>query len=120
MGHQKRSQHKDTNPEYWAESVGGHVTYGQTYKQAAQREIKEELGISPPLKFVTKELYKLDIEREYITIYSAKIEKTPINFDKTEITQVRWVDIKNLKEFIKKEKVTQGCKDVLKTIGYIG
>jgi len=116
---QKRSQHKDTNPGYWAMSVGGHVTHGQTYKQAVQREIKEELGISPPLTFIAKELYDLGTEQEYSYIYDAAIEKTPTNFDKTEVTQVKWVNIKDLPEFIKKENVTPGCKCVLKTIGYI-
>lgn len=30
-------------------SVGGHVSQGETYDQAAQREAKEELGITQPL-----------------------------------------------------------------------
>lgn len=33
-------------------SVGGHVASGETYREAAQRELGEELGLSVPLLFV--------------------------------------------------------------------
>ena len=60
---QKRSKHKDTFPGFWTISASGHVTYGQTYEQAAKREIEEELGIHPPLRYVAKELYDMGINR---------------------------------------------------------
>ncbi|OIO44392.1 MAG: hypothetical protein AUJ41_02990 [Candidatus Pacebacteria bacterium CG1_02_43_31] len=116
---QKRSKHKDTFPGFWTISASGHVTYGQTYEQAAKREIEEELGIHPPLRYVAKELYDMGIEQEYSTIYSTSIEETPTNFDKTEIDEVRWVDIDSLAEFLKIEDVTPGCRGVLKTLGYV-
>ncbi len=34
----------------WDHSVGGHVSKGETYAQAAKREAQEELGITQPLK----------------------------------------------------------------------
>lgn len=117
---QKRSKHKDTYPGYWTISASGHVTYGQTYDQAAKREFKEELGINPPsLKFVFKKLYDLGAEQEYLSIYTTKLNDTPTNFDKTEVDQVRWVDIKSLPEFIKREKVAPVAIITLKTIEYI-
>lgn len=33
-------------------SVGGHVSQGETYEQAAYREAKEELGIDQPLEYL--------------------------------------------------------------------
>ncbi|MFZ3009458.1 MAG: NUDIX domain-containing protein [Candidatus Microsaccharimonas sp.] len=33
----------------WDHSVGGHVSKGETYAQAAKREAEEELGITQPL-----------------------------------------------------------------------
>lgn len=46
---QKRSRFKDLNPGLFTISASGHVTKGQTYYRAAQRELEEELGIKIPL-----------------------------------------------------------------------
>ncbi len=43
---QKRSMNKDRYPGWWDISVGGHVGVGETYVEAARREIGEEMGIS--------------------------------------------------------------------------
>lgn len=43
---QKRSLTKDNNPGVWSLSIGGHVTYGQTYEDAVKRESREELGVT--------------------------------------------------------------------------
>jgi isopentenyldiphosphate isomerase len=42
---QKRAMTKDTFPGRWDTSVGGHVTFGQSYAEAARREAREELGV---------------------------------------------------------------------------
>lgn len=43
---QRRSATKDTFPNLLSASVGGHVEIGQTYEQAAIREIEEETGVT--------------------------------------------------------------------------
>lgn len=45
---QKRSIWKDRNPGRWDSSAAGHVDSGECYLEAAQRELREELGIGPP------------------------------------------------------------------------
>ena len=42
---QLRSKNKDTWPDKLDASVGGHVEIGQSYEQAAIREVKEETGL---------------------------------------------------------------------------
>jgi len=42
---QKRSKWVDSHPGKWDTSVGGHVGFGQSYLEAALREIEEEIGI---------------------------------------------------------------------------
>ena len=54
---QKRSRRARFYPGRWGPSVGGHVSSGESYAIAANRELKEELGIQCELrelgKFVT-------------------------------------------------------------------
>ncbi len=51
---QKRSAQKDVYPGYYEGSLSGHVMSGETYEEAAQRELKEEVGISAELKKTAK------------------------------------------------------------------
>ena len=48
---QKRSLKKDLYPGCWDSSAAGHVDWGESYQQAAKRELREELGINEPLTF---------------------------------------------------------------------
>ena len=41
---QKRSLSKDVEPGLWTVSCSGHVDFEETYLEAAQREMQEELG----------------------------------------------------------------------------
>jgi len=43
---QKRSINKDEFPGLWDSSAAGHLAPGESYRQCALRELKEELGIS--------------------------------------------------------------------------
>ncbi len=46
---QKRSIWKDRNPGLWDSAAAGHVDSGETYAAAAERELREEIGVSCPL-----------------------------------------------------------------------
>jgi len=116
---QKRSMHKDTNPGFWSISASGHVTFGETYLQAAERETKEELGVNIELKFVVKELSKLEREQELTSIYVGKLDFTPTEFDTTEVSEVRWVDLDRIAEFITNNQFSAAAKSTLETLGYV-
>lgn len=54
---QKRSSLKDTFPDKWDASCAGHISFGQTPREAAIRELEEELGLRiemGQLRFVTR------------------------------------------------------------------
>lgn len=76
---QRRSKTKDTYAGYWTCSCSGHVDTGETYKDAAKRELSEELGlqIDAPLLFLKKKIIRYPAETEYISFFryntSAKI-----------------------------------------------
>src|SRR3989344_6886437 len=54
---QKRSTTKDTDPGYLSTSASGHLQKGETYKDAAEREMFEEIGIKTKLTFNSKFFY---------------------------------------------------------------
>lgn len=51
---QKRSASKPWRPGYWTLSSTGHVRAGESYGDAAARELQEELGVSCSLRFISK------------------------------------------------------------------
>ena len=44
---QRRSPWKDRHPDAWDSSAAGHLDAGETYADAARRELREELGLPP-------------------------------------------------------------------------
>jgi isopentenyl-diphosphate delta-isomerase type 1 len=116
---QKRSLEKDTFPGYWTISAGGHVSLGESYLEAAKRELKEELGIEPNLKLLGKKLFDTGIEQEYSTVFEAEYDRDDFNLDATEVIDVRWVEINKLSEFIEKNDVTPSAKKSLVFAEYI-
>lgn len=45
---QLRSHRKDVQPGRWDTAVGGHLALGETFEQAARREMAEEIGLNAP------------------------------------------------------------------------
>lgn len=117
---QQRSLQKDKEPGLWSCAVGGHLTYGQTYDQAALRETEEELGIKVKPKKLHKILIKKDFETEYSTIYLVTLAKrVSLTPDPTEVEQVAWVPTKELKEFITINPTTGWTFQALKETNFI-
>ena len=50
---QWRAGHKSQGAHIFDSSVGGHVDVGETYEEAAYREMQEEIGIKEPLEFIS-------------------------------------------------------------------
>ena len=96
---QRRSQTKDTNPGKWTLSATGHVTYSQSYDEAARRELEEELGLVLDLEFIGKYISYMENETEYTAIFKGVTDITPQNFDREEVSEVIWVDLDLLPQF---------------------
>jgi len=88
---QKRSKTKDTYPDHWTVSASGHVPSGRTYRQAAAKELSEELGIKkiPPLKLLGKKLIRYPNETEFETFFKA-VYAGQVSINKEEIEEGRW------------------------------
>ena len=59
---QKRSNDKDIQPGKWDSAVGGHLIVGETFEEAAVREMNEELGIPDSQKITF--LFDMKIRNE--------------------------------------------------------
>ena len=95
---QKRSLNKDVAPGKWDTSVGGHVNPGEDILEAAKREMKEELGISDcKMGYMYAYLFSNHIESELVSTFSC-IYNGQFFFNKDEIDEIAFWDIKKIKE----------------------
>lgn len=86
---QKRAMNKDVQPGKWDTSVGGHLDPGESYFEAARREMAEELGIrEEPLTFLYHSRIRNEFEAENVATYLARYHGT-IRFNPDEIDEVR-------------------------------
>lgn len=87
---QKRSSNKDIAPGRWDTSVGGHVMPGEGIHDAAVREMREELCVSPPrLTFLYRYLFRNHREAEIVHTFTCQHEG-PFSFNTDEIDEVRF------------------------------
>lgn len=89
----RRSDAKDLWPGWWDVAVGGVVASGETYDEAARRELAEEVGIADPALAVTPlggGAYTDDdvalIGRCYAAVWDG-----PLHFADGEVTEARLV-----------------------------
>ncbi len=94
---QRRSMNKDIQPGKWDTAVGGHVMPGETYEDAAVREMAEELGVPEalPLKFLFDFKIRNEVESENARIFST-VYAGPFNFQKDEIDEIAFWDVQEL------------------------
>ena len=66
---QKRPEWKDIQPGKWDTAVGGHEDFGESPREALNREVREELGITDfePV-FVDKYVFESRRERELVYV----------------------------------------------------
>jgi len=71
---QKRSLWKDLNPGVWDSSAAGHVDAGETYHQAACRELREEIGADCPLEKIDRLDCGPETGWEFIEVFRGRHE----------------------------------------------
>ena len=100
----KRSALKKLWPDFWDTSCSTHVHQNETYKQAGERRLNEELGFSCELKFVSKFQYQAKFqnvgsENEICSLlignYTGDIKS---NLD--EVSEYKWINFEQLKKEI--------------------
>lgn len=112
----QRSMNKDLYPGWWGD-IAGHINVGESYEDAAKRELKEETGITCRLKklFSFKKRYKAD--NENLTVYTCKYDGK-IVLNPEEFISSKFYDVKLLKDDIDggRIKLTPGTESAFKAL----
>lgn len=85
---QKRSLLKDKQPDVWDSSAAGHLDAGESYEDAARRELQEELGIeTAKLLEIGRLAPAAETGWEHVVLYAALYEGK-VRFPAAEISGV--------------------------------
>ena len=88
----RRSDDKDLWPGRWDIAVGGVVAAGETYDDAARRELAEEAGIeADPLDDLGPGRYA-DADVDLVARCYRVVHDGPVRFADGEIVEARWAD----------------------------
>ena len=92
---QQRSASKRLWPLYWSNSCCSHPRGSETMEAATQRRLREELGVSCPLRFLFKFQYQAQFdatgaEHELCSVFIGRCT-TPIKVNSAELAAWRWI-----------------------------
>lgn len=118
----KRATSKSTWPLFWTNPCCSHPLKGESYKAAAERRLKEEMGFSTPLKQVFKFIYEAkfnetwgehELDVVFVGNYSGEIKPDP-----EEVDSYKWVKIEELLNDVKKnpDRYTPWFKVILEKL----
>ncbi len=96
---QKRTMTKDIQPGKWDTAVGGHLNPGESWEEAARRELKEELGVleEVSLKHLFDMKVRNSLESEDTRVFAVTLPG-PFQFQREEIDEVRFWTMTELED----------------------
>lgn len=94
-------------PFRWNDTVSGHVDVGETYREAALREMKEEMGISGIDLSEVGKFYIAENSGEcelkaFNTLFTGTYDANPV-IDPGEVSDFKWVWKEDLTEWLKEK-----------------
>ncbi len=99
---QRRSKWKDRYPLKLDSSAAGHVDSGETYNEAARRELQEELGIMADLAEILKVQACPETDNESVVLFEAHSDAPPVP-DPEEICNGEFISPGELSELMKND-----------------
>ena len=105
---QQRALSKDRFAGYWEGSLSGHVQSGESFTQAAERELHEELGVCVSRKSLKKLVrfgFHKEDERVLVMLFVVKDYKAKLKLDKNEIKKGEFWTVKKLELELKGKKL---------------
>ena len=102
---QRRAFTKDMAPGLWCSSCSGHVDTGETYEQAALRELVEEIGLSLEPGELSLRLAVSccpATENEFVRLYHCRAAP-PLRIDPSEVMDGCWLGKAELEKWTRSE-----------------
>lgn len=110
---QKRSKQKDLYPGYYALSSTGHVSKGETYEQAALRELQEEMGVTGIiLTKITSFIVRSNEETEMTVLFRGVYDGS-YTFPSDEVESIHYFSPKDVQKL---EYITPSSKKSLQIL----
>ena len=103
---------KDKYPGAWGD-VAGHLDVGESYEQAAAREMKEEIGVEAKLEFMMKSRKRYEHDQEINSLFRC-FHEGPFKPDPEEVDEVRFFSLDEIRELLEKGNVAPGARIALK------
>lgn len=107
---QQRAAAKASYPLFWSGGAAGHVNTGETYEEAALRELDEELGITAPVRYLGK--YLSEEDREMVAIFVA-VHDGPYRIEEAEVERIDLFSFDRLRREMPQMKVTSFLEKAL-------
>lgn len=111
---QQRAKTVETNPLKWDVTSAGHIQAGQTSKDAAIRELSEEVGLEIKedlhyiLTYKNKKILENYLDNQFYDCYLVKqksIDMNKIKMQESEVEQVKICNLNEVEKMIENKQV---------------
>lgn len=96
---QQLSSRRTRHPGQWGSSVAAYLFSGESYEEAAGRRLREELGISVPLKFIGKTSMDDDGSRKFIGVFTGSADG-PFQYDRQHIASLEFLPVGKIQQLM--------------------
>ena len=103
----RRAKEKFPFPDVWVFAMGGKVRADETYEQACEREMEEEIGFKTKVEYVITSKLDLEQEKAIVKIYTTK-EPMDLDIIKLDPTEAQFVQAFSVEEM---DKIIQETPD---------
>lgn len=109
----RRAETMSRFPGYHDVMVGGAVNVGESYEQAAARELTEELGVRVPVRFLFKFLCRAGIGPVWFGVHEAVVPQALVP-DPAEIGWLAWMTVDELRDVADEWSFVPGGREALR------